>query len=660
MKPMIKSLMKENRKFKPTRAFLDQADFSNLKEWKQLSKEGEKNPEKFWANRAKEIHWFKPFKKVLDWKPPYVKWFVGGKTNASFNCLDIHLISERRNKAAIIWEGEPGEVRTLTYLQLSIEVNRLANALKKYGVHKGDVVGIYMGMVPEAMVAMLACARIGATHNVVFGGFSGEALRDRLNDSQAVLLITQDGVYRRGQAAPLKANIDAALEAVPTLKSVIVLQRTKQETFMKPNRDVFWSEALEGCGDECPAEPLDSEHPLFILYTSGSTGKPKGILHSTGGYLTQVKFTSKLVFDLREQDIYFCTADIGWITGHSYVTYGPLMNGASVFLYEGAPMHPGPDRFWSMIAKHKVSIFYTAPTAIRAFMKAGDEFPKKHNLSSLRLLGSVGEPINPEAWMWYHNLIGGKRCPIVDTWWQTETGAIMISPVPAFTATKPGTATLPLPGIQAAVVHKDGRECKANEGGYLVVKHPWPSQLRTVYGDNARYENTYYSEFPAKGKFKGYYFTGDGARRDKDGYFWIMGRVDDVVNVSGHRLGTAEVESALVSHRFVAEAAVVARPDDIKGSALVAFVVLRTDASVTPEEFPAVVIELKNWVAKEIGPIAKPDDIRITNGLPKTRSGKIMRRLLRELVTNGKTSGDVTTLEDISVIEALRRPEDDE
>jgi acetyl-CoA synthetase len=653
----ISSILKETRKFEPKKDFSKSSHIGSMAAYQKLRKTAEKNPVSFWTKQAKDLQWQKPFKKTLEWKFPFAKWFSGGKINASENALDVHLSTARRNKAAIIWEGEPGDVRTLTYQQLSIEVNKLANALKSLGVKKGDVVGIYMGMVPEASMAMLACARIGATHNVVFGGFSGEALRDRLNDSKAVCLLTQDGAFRRGSASALKGAIHEKLEEVSTLKNVLVLKRTNQDTPMKAGRDQWWSEVVGKQSSSCKAESLDAEHPLFILYTSGSTGKPKGILHTTGGYLTQVKYTTRMVFDLQENDIYFCTADIGWITGHSYVTYGPLMNGATVFLYEGAPNHPAFDRFWQMIDRHKISIFYTAPTAIRAFMRAGDHLPKMHDLSSLRLLGTVGEPINPEAWMWYQKHIGNGKCPIVDTWWQTETGAIMVSPMPGAIATKPGTATLPLPGLLVDVVNKEGKSCKANEGGLLVVKHPWPSMLRNVFGDSERYQKTYFDDF----KKQKFYFTGDGARKDKDGYIWIMGRVDDVVNVSGHRLGTAEVESALVSHKTVAEAAVVARPDDLKGSALVAFVTIKASEiphHSTPESLVALSNHLKNHVAKEIGPIAKPDEIRFTDALPKTRSGKIMRRLLREMVTTGKTTGDTSTLEDFSALEKLRSDED--
>ena len=651
----ISSVLKEKRVFKPSKEFSKNSWIQSLSAYQNLRAKAAKNPLSFWALQAKELHWRKPFRKTLDWRFPFARWFIGGKLNACENALDVHLTTERRHKAAIVWEAESGEVRTLTYHQLSVEVNRLANALKGMGVKKGDVVGIYMGMVPETLAAMLACARIGATHNVVFGGFSAEALRDRLNDSRAKVLLTQDGAFRKGSPHALKGAVHEALDQVPSLNSVLVLRRTGQETPMKPGRDFWWHELVPVSSSECKAEAFDSEHPLFILYTSGSTGKPKGILHTTGGYLTQVKFTTRYVFDLKSSDLYFCTADVGWITGHSYLAYGPLMNGATLLMYEGVPTYPTADRLWSMIERHRVTIFYTAPTAIRSFMRLGDDLPAKHDLSSLRLLGSVGEPINPEAWMWYHSRIGGKRCPIVDTWWQTETGAIMVAPIPGAVATKPGSATLPLPGIQADVVTKEGKPCKPNEGGLLVVKHPWPSMLRNVFGNTDRYRDAYFSDF----KKQKWYFTGDGARKDPDGYFWIMGRVDDVVNVSGHRLGTAEIESALVAHGSVAEAAVVARPDDIKGSALVAFVSLKTLVLQKNPDLSNIQDELKAWVSREIGPIARPDEIRFTDALPKTRSGKIMRRLLREMVTTGKASGDTSTLEDFSVLEKLRASEED-
>jgi acetyl-CoA synthetase len=656
----ISSVLQEHRVFPPPPEFSAKAHITSAAELDALCDKAEQDPVAFWEQQANALTWFKKWDTALEWKYPFAKWFTGGKINASYNCLDRHLNSWKRNKAALIWEGEPGEVRTLTYQTLHGEVSRFANVLKSFGIKKGDVVAIYMGMVPEAVVAMLACARIGATHNVVFGGFSAEALRDRVNDSKAVCVITQDGAYRKGVFTPLKPAVDAAVTQTPTVENVVVFRRApNEETHMVIGRDHWWHERAQAVGNVCPPEELDSEHPLFILYTSGSTGKPKGILHTTGGYLTQAAYTTNLVFDMRDDDLYFCTADIGWVTGHSYVTYGPLMNGATLLMYEGVPTYPAPDRLWDMIERHRVTIFYTAPTAIRAFMKSGESYVLKHDLSSLRLLGTVGEPINPEAWMWYHTNIGGKRCPIVDTWWQTETGAMMISPVPGATPTKPGTATKPLPGILADVVNKDGSPCGANEGGYLVVKHPWPSMLRTVFGDDERYKKTYWEEFPETAERRGYYFTGDGARKDEDGYIWIMGRVDDVVNVSGHRLGTAEVESALVSHPAVAEAAVVARPDDIKGSALVAFVTLKTATDASKSGLAELKEELRNHVAKEIGHIAKPDEIRLSDSLPKTRSGKIMRRLLREVASGNAVTGDTTTLEDFSVLEKLRAGDDE-
>jgi acetyl-CoA synthetase len=585
---------------------------------------------------------------VLEWTPPFAKWFVGGQLNLSENCLDRHVATWRKNKAAIVWEGEPGETRTLTYQQLLHEVCRFANALKSLGLQKGDRVGIYLPMIPEAAVAMLACARIGATHSVVFGGFSAEALSDRMNDAQATVVITADGGYRRGNLVPLKANVDKAMEQAATVRHVVVVKRTAQPVSMRPGRDHWWHELVAGASGWCEPEPHDSEHPLFILYTSGTTGKPKGVVHTTGGYLLQATLTTKHVFDLKEEDTYWCTADIGWVTGHSYVVYGPLSNGATSLMYEGAPNFPEPDRFWAMIARHKVSVFYTAPTAIRAFVRWGEQWPRRHDLTSLRLLGTVGEPINPEAWMWYHSVIGGERCPIVDTWWQTETGAIMITPLPGATPTKPGSGTLPYFGVVPEIVDKEGKPVPAGEGGLLVLKQPWPSMLRTVYRDPDRYVAQYWQRFP------GIYFTGDGARRDQDGYYWIMGRVDDVINVAGHRLGTMEIESALVSHSKVAEAAVVGRPDELKGQAISAFVTVQQGftADDTLRE------ELKQHVVKEIGSIARPEEIRFADALPKTRSGKIMRRLLRDIASGKETLGDTTTLEDYSVLAKLREEEE--
>lgn len=645
----IESLQHEERLFHPPAEFSAKAHIKSMEELEALRAEASADPEKFWARMAEsELHWFKKWDTVLKWELPHAQWFVGGKLNISDNCLDRHLQTWRRNKAALIWEGEPGDTRTLTYQQLHTEVCRFANVLKNLGVQKGDRVALYMPLIPELAISMLACARIGATHSVVFGGFSSTALVDRINDAQCNLVVTADGGWRRGNEVKLKTAVDEALKDTPSVKNCIVVRRTGSKIHLEPGRDHWWHELIETADANCAAEELDSEHPLFILYTSGTTGKPKGILHTTGGYLLQAHLTSKWVFDLRDEDIYWCTADIGWVTGHSYVVYGPLSNGTTVLMYEGAPNWPQPDRFWQIVERHKVNIMYTAPTAIRAFTKWGEQWPLKHDLSSLRLLGTVGEPINPEAWMWYHRVIGRERCPIVDTWWQTETGGIMITPLPGATPTKPGSGTKPFPGIDADVMTRDGKSVGANEGGFLVLKKPWPGMLRTIYGDDERYREQYWAHI------EGVYFAGDGARRDQDGYFWIMGRIDDVINVAGHRLGTAEIESALVSHEAVAEAAVVARPDDLKGSAVVAFVTLEGDRLPTD----SVKEELRQHVAKEIGALARPDEIRFADALPKTRSGKIMRRLLREIATSGTVAGDVTTLEDFSVLEKLR--DDDE
>ena len=644
----IESVLKEDRVFEPPKDFSAKAHIKNLQDYETLYQQALDDPEGFWASMAKELDWFKPWEKVLEWNPPFAKWFVGGRTNIAHNCLDRHLTTARKNKAAIIWEGEPGDERILTYQALHREVCKFANVLKQIGVNTGDRVAIYMPMVPELPIAMLACARIGATHSVVFGGFSAEALRDRINDAQAKVVVTADGGYRRGGEIPLKKAVDDAIQQTPSIEHVIVYRRTGSQVHMEPGRDHWWHELMANASEECPAEALDSEHPLYILYTSGTTGKPKGIVHTTGGYMLGTYLTAKYVFDLKEEDTYWCTADIGWVTGHSYIVYGPLANGATSLMYEGAPNWPEWDRFWRLVDKYQVNVFYTAPTAIRAFIRAGEQWPRKHKLTSLRLLGTVGEPINPEAWMWYHRVIGKERCPIVDTWWQTETGMIMITPLPGATPTKPGSATRPFPGIVPDVVSRDGQSVPANAGGYLVIKRPWPSMLRTIYGDPERYTRQYWSEIP------GVYFTGDGARRDEQGYFWIMGRVDDVVNVSGHRLGTMEVESALVSHPLVAEAAVVGRPDEIKGQAIAAFVTLEAGRTASDD----LKQELRQHVAKEIGAFARPDDIRFTDALPKTRSGKIMRRLLREIASGDEVRGDVTTLEDLSILAKLREEEE--
>jgi acetyl-CoA synthetase len=644
----IESVLKEDRVFEPSKDFSAKAQIKNLQDYETLYKQALDDPEGFWASMAKELDWFKPWEKVLEWNPPFAKWFVGGRTNIAHNCLDRHLTTARKNKAAIIWEGEPGDERILTYQALHREVCKFANVLKQIGVHTGDRVAIYMPMVPELPIAMLACARIGATHSVVFGGFSAEALRDRINDAQAKVVVTADGGYRRGGEIPLKKAVDDAIQQTPSIEHVIVYRRTGSQVHMKPGRDQWWHELMANASEECPAEVLDAEHPLYILYTSGTTGRPKGIVHTTGGYMLGTYLTAKYVFDLKEEDTYWCTADIGWVTGHSYIVYGPLANGATSLMYEGAPNWPEWDRFWRIVDKYQVNVFYTAPTAIRAFIRAGEQWPRKHKLTSLRLLGTVGEPINPEAWMWYHRVIGKERCPIVDTWWQTETGMIMITPLPGATPTKPGSATRPFPGIVADVVSRDGQSVPPNAGGYLVITRPWPAMLRTIYGDPERYTQQYWSEIP------GVYFTGDGARRDENGYFWIMGRVDDVVNVSGHRLGTMEVESALVSHPLVAEAAVVGRPDEIKGQAIAAFVTLEAGRTASDD----LKQELRQHVTKEIGAFARPDDIRFTDALPKTRSGKIMRRLLREIASGDEVRGDVTTLEDLSILARLREEEE--
>jgi len=650
--PAIESVLHESRLFHPPQEFAQRAHIKSLADYEQLYERARANPEQFWAELAEtELHWFQKWETVLDWQPPFAKWFDGGKLNLSYNCLDRHLTTWRRNKAALIWEGEPGDSRTLTYAQLYREVCQFANVLKQLGIQKGDVVGIYMPMIPEAAIAMLACARIGAPHTVVFGGFSAEALRDRLNDGKAKLVVTADGGFRKDKVIALKSQVDAALAngAAPTVENVLVVQRTREETAMEPGRDHWWHDLQQGASADCPAEPMDSEDLLFILYTSGSTGKPKGVVHTTAGYNLYTHVTTKWIFDLQDTDVYWCTADVGWITGHSYIVYGPLSNGATSLMYEGVPRPSNPGCFWDVVEKYGVNIFYTAPTAIRAFIRMGEHHPKSRNLSSLRLLGTVGEPINPEAWMWYHRVIGNSRCPIVDTWWQTETGGVMITPLPGAIATKPGSATRPFPGILADVVDLNGDPVGANEGGYLVINHPWPGMMRTVYGDPDRFRRTYWEHIaPKDGHYV--YFAGDGARRDEDGYFWVMGRVDDVISVSGHRLGTMEIESALVSHPAVAEAAVVGKPDELRGEEIFAFITLEGDA----EPSDALKNELKQHVVKEIGAIARPGEIQFSDALPKTRSGKIMRRLLRSLAAGQDVSGDTSTLEDRSVLDKLR------
>lgn len=648
MSDKITSMMREGLTFPPPASITANAEVSSLEQYHELWNRAKNDPQSFWDNEAKKLAWDKPYDRVLEWNEPFAQWFMGGKINASVNCLDRHAAGPRRNKAAIIWEGEPGEIRVLTYQMLLDEVCRFASALKLLDLKPGDRATIYMPMVPEVVIAMLACARIGVVHSVVFGGFSADAVADRTVDAGARIVITSDGGWRRGKAIPLKDNVDKALERCPNVEKCIVLRRTGQDISMTPGRDIWWHDLVNGVKAHCEPEILDAEHPLFLLYTSGSTGKPKGILHTTGGYLLGASYSHRLVFDLKENDVYWCTADVGWITGHSYVVYGPLCNGATVMIYEGAPDAPAKDRFWDIIERHRVNIFYTAPTAIRAFIKWGDEFPDRHDLSSLRVLGTVGEPINPEAWLWFHEKIGQGRCPIVDTWWQTETGMIMIAPLPGAIDAKPGSATLPLPGIVAEVVDKHGNTVGTNEGGLLVIRQPWPSMLRTLYGDNERYRQTYWTNVP------GNYFTADGARRDADGYIWIMGRVDDVLNVAGHRLSTMEVESALAHHVAVAEAAAVGRPDEIKGEGIVCFVTLKSGVEATDE----LKAKLREHVAREIGALARPDEIRFADGLPKTRSGKIMRRLLRDIASGRQTTGDTTTLEDYTVLARLRDDEE--
>ncbi len=645
----IQSTLQEDRLFPPSEAFAAQANIDSEDKYLAMWERAKDDPVGFWGELACDnLTWSKDFDRVMEGDMPETKWFLGGKLNASAQCLDRHLTTWRKNKAAIIWEGEPGDVRVLTYLDLHREVCKFANVLKRLGVTKGDRVTLYMPMIPELAIAMLACARIGATHSIIFGGFSADAVAERNNDAQAKLIVTADGGWRRGKEVMLKRAVDESLAKSPTVEKVVVVRRTGDlHTKMEPDRDYWWHDLMEDVTADCEPTAVDSEHPLFILYTSGSTGKPKGVLHSTAGYMLGAMMTTKWVFDLKDEDTYWCTADIGWVTGHSYVVYGPLANGATTLMYEGAPNWPDEGRFWDLIEKYRVNVFYTAPTAIRAFIKWGDEWPAKYDLSSLRLLGSVGEPINPEAWMWYHNVIGKERCPIVDTWWQTETGGIMISPLPGVTATKPGSCTKPLPGVVPDIVNEQGESLGPNEGGLLVMKQPWPSMLRTLYGDHERFIETYFSKIP------GCYFAGDGARRDEDGYYWVMGRVDDVLNVAGHRLSTMEVESALVSHKAVAEAAVVGFPHEVKGEGICCFVTLKQNTGTQ-----ALKDELKAHVRKQIGPIATPDEIRFAVAVPKTRSGKIMRRLLRDIAAGRETLGDTTTLEDYSVLANLRKEDE--
>ncbi|MGH9477311.1 MAG: acetate--CoA ligase [Terriglobales bacterium] len=637
--------------FPPPKSFSAHAHIKSRAAYDELRRAARENPEEFWGARARaSLHWFTPFTKVLEWKAPFAQWFLGGTTNASYNCLDRHLSGARRNKAALIWEGENGEQQILTYQELHRRVCQFARALADLGYQQGDRAIIYLPMIPEAAVAMLACARLGIIHSVVFAGFSSAALRSRLDDLEAQLVITADGGRRRGREVALKANVDAALLECPKVRHTIVFRHTGSAVVMKAGRDLEWRELVAGTSAQCEAVAVESEHPLYVLYTSGTTGKPKGVVHSTAGYLVEVQATMEWVFDLHEEDTYWCTADIGWVTGHSYIIYGPLAAGATTVMYEGAPDFPTPDRFWEIIAKYRVNLFYTSPTAIRSFIRAGDELPEKHDLSSLRLLGSVGEPIQPAAWEWYQRVIGGGRCPIVDTWWQTETGSILISPAPGAVATKPGSATLPLPGIDADVVNLEGEKVAADQQGYLVIRKPWPSMLRGLYRDPERYREAYWSRYP------GLYFTGDAARRDGDGYFWVLGRVDDVINVSGHRMSTMEVESVMVRHPAVAEAAAVGRQDELKGQALVVFATVKGSGAADAR----LAEELRAWVAKEIGGFARPEEVRLVEGLPKTRSGKIMRRLLRELVTTRTIEGDITTIEDYSVLVKLSAQGKDE
>ena len=648
----IESILRETRSFSPSEAFRARARLSDPREYERLYRESIDQPESFWGRVARELPWQKPFERVLDWSgQPFARWFVGGKTNASLVCLDRHLATSRRDKLAIVWEGEPGEVRRFTYAEVHAEVCRFANALKARGVRKGDRVAIYMPMIPEVVFAVLACARIGAAHSVIFGGFSANSIKDRVQDGGCTAVITADGAWRRGKLLPLKPVVDEALAGVFGVHTVFVVRRAENEIAWTSGRDVWLGELAAQQPADCPPEPMDSEDTLFLLYTSGSTGKPKGIRHTIGGYLVGAYLTTREVFDLRDDDLFWCTADVGWVTGHSYVIYGPLANGATVLMYEGAPNAPHPGRFWELVQKHRVSVLYTAPTAIRAFMRWGDEHVTRFDRSSLRLLGTVGEPINPEAWMWYRTVVGESRCPIVDTWWQTETGMIAITPLAGVTSTPPGSATRPFYGVDAAVVDERGDEVPANQGGFLVIRRPWPAMLRGIHGDDTRFVQTYWSKFGGR-----YYFTGDGARKDENGCFWIMGRVDDVLNVAGHRLSTMEVESALVSHEAVVEAAVVGRPDELTGEALCAFVTIGPGQKASA----ALAETLKDHVAKEIGKLARPADVRFAEALPKTRSGKIMRRLLRDVAAGREVKQDITTLEDYSVLARLRAEVEEE